>query len=387
MKEKILISGLLSLMITVIFLVGCSAPAPSPSSAQPAPSSAVKPATELATPKPSVTASATIPAAPQKVWTLKMNHEQAPTSLYQLCGHVPWAESVEKATNGRVKIQIYPAQTLMKSQGAWEGIKSGIADITWAFTGYYPGVFDLIEMVALPFMVPNGEVGSRVAMSIYTKFPEVQKAYEGVKVLSVWTAEPHYLVSIKKSLKSLDDFKGMKFRNSGGPPMDMMKLLGGVPMLIGMPDVYLNLQKGVIDGAQCSSESYTGFRFYEVAPFVTYVPAVATVHMLVMNQDVWKDMPKEIQDQIMSVSGETASLLYGKGVFDRSHIEMPDMIKKQGFSPTYYTVPPDELAKWIQVAGKPVWDGWIKGLKSKGYTSAQQVFDEIQSLAKQYGSK
>jgi TRAP-type C4-dicarboxylate transport system substrate-binding protein len=53
---------------------------------------------------------------------------------------------------------------------------------------------------------------------------------------------------VEKPVSTLDDIKGLKIRMSGGPPTDMMKALGGVPMLIPMPDNYISLQKGVIDG-------------------------------------------------------------------------------------------------------------------------------------------
>jgi TRAP-type C4-dicarboxylate transport system substrate-binding protein len=316
-----------------------------------------------------------------------MSHEQAPTSYYHNWGHVPYTEAVAKATNGRVTIEIYPSQTLLKSAAAFEGVKSKIADLAWMFTGYFPGQFEVVETLTLPFMVPNGEIGSRIAWNLFAEFPEIQKQFEGVKMLCIWTSEPHYYVSGKKNFKSIDDFNGIKVRASGGPPTELMKNLGASPMLFGMPDVYMNLQKGVVDAAQCSSESYYGNKLYEVAKYVTFVPAAATVHFLVMNWDVWNSFPKDIQDAIMSVSGETGSVGYGKGVYDRARQEMPGDIKKAGYEPVYYTVPPDELSKWTDVAAKPIWNDWMSKLKAKGFTSSQQVFDRIPVLVKQFSPK
>jgi TRAP-type C4-dicarboxylate transport system substrate-binding protein len=176
-------------------------------------------------------------------------------------------------------------------------------------------------------------------------------------------------------------------RASGGPPTELIKNMGGSPMLFGMPDVYMNLQKGVVDAAQCSSESYLGYKLYEVAKYVTFVPAVANVHFLAMNLDLWNSFPKDIQDAIMSVSGETAAIAYGKGVYDRSRQVLPDEIKKAGFESVYYTVPQDELNKWVEVAAKPTYAAWLNNLKSKGFTSGQQIFDTIPTLVKQFSSK
>ena len=42
--------------------------------------------------------------APAKVFNLKYSHEQAVTAYYSIYGHVPYAQAIEKATNGAVKI-------------------------------------------------------------------------------------------------------------------------------------------------------------------------------------------------------------------------------------------------------------------------------------------
>ncbi len=102
-----------------------------------------------------------------------------------------------------------------------------------------------------------------------------------------------------------------------------------------------------------------------------------------MNKDTWNDMPKDVQDGIMSVSGEKVSVAFSVEVFERSRIDMPDIIKKAGFNVTYYTVPPEEQAKWVEVA-KLVWTNWIKSMKAKGFANVQQVFDLAQQLTKEF---
>ncbi|MDP2917831.1 MAG: TRAP transporter substrate-binding protein [Dehalococcoidia bacterium] len=309
------------------------------------------------------------------------------TSYYHMYGHVPWVEGVEKATNGRVKVTIYPSSTIMKSKDAWEGVKSGVADISWLFTGLVPGQFDMVEAVSLPFMVPSAEVGAYVTWNLFQKSPDVQKQFAAMKMLAIWCSEPGFYVSNKKVFKTLDDFKGMKVREVGGPPTELIKALGATPLLIGMPDVYLNLQKGVMDAAEVTSESYWGFRLFEVAPYVTLIPAIPKIHMLFMNKDTWNDMPKDVQDGIMSVSDEKGSVRYSVDVYERSRIDLPDLIKKSGSNVTFYTVPPDDVAKWVEVGGKPVWANWIKSMKAKGFANAQQVFDLTQQLADEYSKK
>ena len=301
-------------------------------------------------------------------------------------GHTPWAQDVERVTNGRVKVEQYHSDTLMKSVNAPEGIKSGIAEVAWLFTGYFPGQFEPFDAVTLPFIAPSGEVASRVIWALYNKFPELQAVTADFKVLTAWTSAPYYLLTTKKHVKTVDDIKGMKIRSTGGPPTDMTKLLGATPLMMPMTDVYLNLQKGVMDGLWVPSEANLTYRFYELAKYYTLVPTVTTVFMLIMNKETWNEMPKDIQDAIMSVSGETQSIRYGGGVFDRAEIALRDAVKKAGFEMVEYAPPPEEMAKWTAIAGKPLWDSWVKSVEAKKIPGRKLV-DEALRLVEEYSKE
>ena len=356
---KIIYGTLVTLLGIILILCGCAAPAPAP------------------------TAKAS-PTAPVKTWNLKMHHEHATTSPYQIYGHQPWADAIEKATNGRVKVTIYPMQTLMKGKDSWDGVQSGVADMAHVFTGYYPGIFELLDCISLPFLARNAEVASRTAWALYQKYPEIQAQMKNAKVLTIWTTYPYIFLTPKKQIKTLEDFKGMKMRMTGGPPTEMMKLLGGNPMLIPMNDMYLNLQKGVVDGMAGEGEAITGYRLYEVLKYYTVVPSVTVWFFHAMSWDTWNSFPPDIQQAIMSVSGETQCIRYGKDVYDKAWADLPGVIAKAGFEMITYTPPKEEVARWIAVAGKPVWDDWITKMEAKGNKNARQILEECQRLIKEY---
>jgi TRAP-type C4-dicarboxylate transport system substrate-binding protein len=96
--------------------------------------------------------------------------------------------------------------------------------------------------------VPAHQKGSETLWKLYEKFPSVQKEFNEIQPLVLYTSSPNLLVS-KKQVRTLEDFKGLKLRVLGGPPTEMAKALGAVPTLIPMPDVYQSLDKGVVDGA------------------------------------------------------------------------------------------------------------------------------------------
>ncbi len=229
----------------------------------------------------------------------------------------PWLKQIEEATGGKVKIQPFYGQTLAKGKDMWDATKMGITDIGWCFHGYWPGmtpVTDVISLPALPFT--SAERGSQILWQLYEKFPEIQKEFTDVKVLLFYTSPPYTLITVNKPVHTMEDLQGMKIRMTGGPPTDMVKALGGVPMLIPMPDSYISLQKGVIDGMGAPWEAIHVWRFYEVAKYFTEVPFPAVYFSLVMNKNKWDSLPKDVQDGIMSVSGEAGSKFWGRHFFD-----------------------------------------------------------------------
>lgn len=377
----------LIILVALVFTLipACAQPAPAPYpvfTPSPAPAPAPVPA-----PAPSPTAKPA-PVSVQKTWQLKAHHQSPADGIHQKYGYEPWIQDVEKATNGRVKMTIYPNQTIMKQQDTWEGIKSGIADIAFQLVPWsYPGVFDLTEVTMLPFAVPNATVGSKTALALYQKFPEMQKQFADVKVLSFYTSDPYVFITTKKQIKTMEDFKGMKLRMASGPPTDMLKLLGGVPVARGMTDVYMDMQKGVLDGMAVTREAFTSFKFYEVAKYQTNVPTTVSTTCLVMNKDVWNDFPPDIQQSIMSVSGERQAIRVGTEVFERSVREALEVAKNAGYEMIIYTPPKEEVDKWVEIAGKPVEDRWVTKVEGQGYKSAREILAEMKRLVKQYSAQ
>jgi TRAP-type C4-dicarboxylate transport system substrate-binding protein len=318
-----------------------------------------------------------------QVIKMKLADQNATTGWGPVHALQPWAKNVEQAAKGKVKIEIYPSQTLAKGPDIWNAVKSGIADIGWCFHGYWAGMTPLADVISLPALpFTTAEKGSEILWKLYEKFPEIQKEFQDVKVLMLWTSHPYLLITTKKQVKTLEDIKGLKIRMTGGPPMDQMKALGGVPVLIPMPDNYISLQKGVIDGMGAPWEAIHGFRLYEVVKYYTRTPFPAVYFSMSMNKNKWNSLPKDVQKAMMSVSGLEGSKFWGHNFFDTAKEGVYEKAKEAGREIVYYELPQQELARWLEVGGKPIWKDWVKKMEAKGLTSAQKILDATLELAK-----
>jgi TRAP-type C4-dicarboxylate transport system substrate-binding protein len=295
----------------------------------------------------------------------------------------PWVKQVEEATKGRVKIEVFPSQTLVRGPDMWRAVRAGIADIGWCFHGYWADQTPLADVIALPFLpVKSAEQASEVLWTLYEKYPAIKKEFSDVEPLLLYTTSPYFLLTTKKQVKTLDDLKGMKLRVPGGPPTEMAKALGAVPTPIPMPDMYQALDKGVVDGMGVPWEAVQGFRLYEVAKNYTMVPMFTAYFSICANKQKWASLPQDVRTAIMSVSGLKGAKFWGKNFFDTAEQDAVAKARAGNHAINRYDLPPAELARWQKVAGEPIWEEWVKKMEGKGHKEAREVLNTTLELLK-----
>jgi TRAP-type transport system periplasmic protein len=322
------------------------------------------------------------PASAQEI-KLTLADQNSPTAWGPTNALQPWVKQVEQATKGRVKIEVYPSQTLVKGPEIWKAVRGGIVDIGWCFHGYWPEMTPLADVISLPGLpMTTAEKSSEVLWKLYEKYPAIQKEFAEAPPLALWTTTPYFLLTAKKQVKTLEDLKGMKIRVPGGPPTEQMKALGAVPTLIPMPDNYQALDKGVIDGMGAVWEAMQGFRLYEVAKYYTMVPLASAYFSLCTNKAKWESLPKDVRDAIMSVSGLQGSKFWGHNFFDTAEQAVVDRAKAGRHEMIRYTPPAEEIARWNKVGGEPIQNDWVKKVEGKGVRDARDILDTTVQLLK-----
>ena len=323
--------------------------------------------------------------APAKVIELKFAYHTAPTQPLAVNGLNVWAKNVEKATGGRVKIIVYPAQTLCKGRDTWEAVKTGIADVGFAYMGLFAGRFPVTDVIALPCMgqyAPFGksaQIASRVIMEAYYKFPEIQAEYRDVKLLHINSHESAFVATGKKPVRRLEDLKGLKLRIAGTYITEFMKAVGAVPMRMSPAAQYENMQKRVIDGFAYTWEGFVGRRMYEVTGYLTDAKWYVAPFFTIMNLRKWNSLPPDIQKAIEGVSGLKAALILSK-CMDDVEGRARQICKDRNIE--IIKPSPEEKDRWQQAA-RPVWDKWLSNMKAKGIPG-QKILDETKRLFKKY---
>ena len=113
-----------------------------------------------------------------------------------------WAKEIEKRTDGRVQITVFPGGTLTPADKCYDGVVKGISDIGFSVLAYTRGKFPLTEVSDLPLGIKTGLVASKVINEYYKKFQP--KELDEVKVMYLHGHGPGVLHT-KKEVKTLED--------------------------------------------------------------------------------------------------------------------------------------------------------------------------------------
>jgi TRAP-type C4-dicarboxylate transport system substrate-binding protein len=198
-----------------------------------------------------------------------------------------------------------------------------------------------------------------------------------------WASSPYFLATSNKQVKTLDDIKGLKIRAADGTPVEVLKALGAIPVTMGMPDTYLYLKKGAIDGVTNNWEALYSFKQYELLKYCTYIPLFTVYFTVAINHDTWNNLPQDIKEQINSVSGLQGSIFWGENMFDTAVPALREELDKLNVDIVEYTLPEEELARWSEIA-KPLWNDWVAKMTAAGHPEAQEILNTTLELIKTF---
>lgn len=292
----------------------------------------------------------------------------------------PWAESVEKATEGRVKIKIL-AKPLGHPKVHFDIARDGLADITYGVHGYTPGRFKLTKLPELPFTGDSAEAISAAYWQINKKYLAKANEYKGTQLLSLFTHGPGHINNSKRDVHSLKDLKGLKIRVGGGIANDVAKATGAVPLLKPASASYELLSRGVADGIFFPLESVVAFKIDKIVTHTTEIPGglYNTSFFLVMNQERFKQLSEADQQAILSVSGETFAKLSGR-VWDKYDAAAAKTLVENGNT---VIKADDALMAEIKEKTTDLENRWKKSANKAGL-EADKVLSEFRQLVKNY---
>ncbi|MBO6900145.1 MAG: TRAP transporter substrate-binding protein [Rhizobiaceae bacterium] len=320
-------------------------------------------------------------AAAQEV-TLRLHQFLPPQA--NVPAHIldPWADRVEAASDGRIKIERFSAMSLGGTPPQLiDQATDGVVDLVWALPGYTPGRFPSTEVFELPFMMTNAEATSRAYWDMFEKHMK-DNEFKDLHILGTWVHGPGVIHS-KSPVASLDDLNGLKVRAPTRVINALLSELGAAPVGMPVPQVTEALSKGVIEATVIPWEVTPALKVAElVGNHTTFGGDHAlytTTFVLAMNKDSYERLPDDLKKVIDDNSGAELSAWAGKTM---EEYDAPGLEIAQSRGNNIIELSADEAEAW-KAAAQPVIDNWIAEMSAKG-VDAQALIDEARSLIDKY---
>ncbi|AKU23965.1 TRAP transporter substrate-binding protein [Massilia sp. MB5] len=253
----------------------------------------------------------------------------------------------EKATNGRVKVEVYPNSQLYKDKEELEALQLGAVQmLAPSLAKFGPLGVKEFEVFDLPYIFPTKTALYNVTEGPIGKGLLKKLEGKGITGLAYWD-NGFKVMSANKPLKMPADFKGQKLRIQSSKVLDaQMRALGANPQVLAFSEVYQALQTGVVDGTENPPSNMYTQKMHEVQKHVTVSNHGYLGYAVIVNKKFWDGLPADVRGQLEGAMREATT--YEKAIAQRDNDMALEAIKKAGKT-QIYTLSAQETAEWRKV--------------------------------------
>jgi tripartite ATP-independent transporter DctP family solute receptor len=276
---------------------------------------------------------------------IKLTHGLAPSMDDP--GHwisVKFKELVEEYSDGRVKVEIYPAGQLGSEQRGFQDVQSGVVQATLLAVNNAVVFAPSLGFITLPYLFDNRDEFYKVVNNLGEEINEKMIAESGNRAIIWYESGFRNLITADRPVKSIEDANGLKIRV---PKNEMMlstfRTMGAEPTPISWGETFNALQQGVVEGVEIANLNTYNSKFYEVSNYITDLKYLMNMAVIVVNEKWLDSLPPEIQDAIIKAGKEATAL--GKEHIGEMEKEVLQKLIDEGMEHLGAPVGEDEFAK------------------------------------------
>lgn len=282
-----------------------------------------------------------------------------------------FADKVNEKTNGKLKIEVFPAGQLYKAHEIPSAVATGSVDIGFNLTTVWTK--DLIsEINDVPFLMFNANQVAKAWDRNEKLFKYYSKTMENrqMKTLGVILFGSFFDISSNKKIVNPEDFSGKKIRSASAISSETIRALGGSPVTMDPAEMYLGLQSGTIDAAITGITSIEQRKLWENSKYVTVAGSSFGVFAVNMNLQTFNKLSKDNQNALLQAAAEVQQWSLERSIKEDNQSE--DFLKTKV---ELTKLNSDQKQKWITKL-EPVKNNWI----SKANTEEKNIINWVGTL-------
>jgi TRAP-type transport system periplasmic protein len=252
---------------------------------------------------------------------------------------------VAKKCPGELKLNLVGGPEAVKTMDQVAATQKGMVDIVHTTNAYYTSVLPEADAMKLSDFMP-WEERANGAWAYYNDLHEKKLGVHFLSNLNMGIKFQLYL------LKPIDkaDLKGFNIRVS---PMylQLVKGLGGNPVVIPPPDVYTALERKVVDGYGWLSVGIMDYGWEKVTKYFVDLPFYTAVHPILVNLASWQKLAPKYRDVLTEAAQEAEK----KVIPYYQEMEKGERAKLIAAGLKSIELPPAEKKRFLEVADEEAW--------------------------------
>lgn len=253
------------------------------------------------------------------------------------------AKRFNARAGGEYKIEVHAGGALAKLPEYFDALRVGAIEMALAPWGFYAFMEPKLALMETPLLFNNQAAAAYASgklLPIYDKILQEKFNQKGLGLMALGGNE--WVGS--KPVKTLEDWKGKLVGSLSPSTSEMVKALGGSPVVIDWMQFYESLQKKVIDGVSNGTHGSVNTNLIDVCKYVTLYFGLAQYNGFGVNLDVWKKMPPKIQKILQEESTAGVKKMHEIMVT----LDADDLKKMREKNVEIYTLPAKERERWVK---------------------------------------
>jgi TRAP-type transport system periplasmic protein len=297
-----------------------------------------------------VCASAAIAASAQTKWDMPTGYA---VGSFQTQNVQRFADEVDKATGGKLKITLHPNGSLFKANEIKRAVQTGQTQAGEFIISGAANENAIFGVDSIPFLATSYDE-ARKLHSAAKPVTEKLLASQGMKVLFVspWPGQNLYSL---KPVSSGKDLAGTKMRAYNPATSRIAQLLKAQPTTIQLAELGQALATGTVENFLTSSASGVENKLYEQVKYFYTVNAWLPKNVIVVNQKAFDALDKPTQDAVTKAATEAEI----RG-WTTSQQKDDEFVKELAAKGVKVAPPSDALRKELQAIGETMTQEWLK---------------------------
>jgi TRAP-type C4-dicarboxylate transport system substrate-binding protein len=267
-----------------------------------------------------------------------------------------YKREIEKVTNGRIKVGIFPAGQLGGAPRQTEGIRLGTIEAAIGPAELFVGADPRFQGLAMAGLFKDAEHARRSL-----EVPSVKQAIFEVaaqrNLVGIYAGVYDMQGFVSKTpIARLADFSGKRIRVLASEgEQAQVRALGSSAVPMSLPEVLPALQQGAIDGVSSVMGVFVAFKYYDAAPYFLDSHLWALIPVALLSKAWHSKLPPDLQKAVIDV-GASIGPEVNKWQIERIAADHAAWKEKGGKSVTLSAAEQVDAEKRVSAAIEPVLD-------------------------------